>query len=205
LQHWFAVDTNSHFSSSIIEKTLLDTGSDSDVVVAYFYFTFNDPAKQTCDSLLRSLIFQILSSRSTSEKSLSRLHNDCHGGMRQPTISELTGLLKEMLESIPSMYLILDALDECTDREDLLRLLKDINMWSQTNTRILVTSREEQDIKHALKAFATTSISIQGSGVDADIYKYIEERLLSDPKLARWKGDDRREITSTISQSSQGM
>jgi hypothetical protein len=86
-----------------------------------------------------------------------------------------------------------------------LRLLKGINMWSQTNTRILVTSREEQDIKHALKAFATTSISIQGSGVDADIYKYIEERLLSDPKLARWKGDDCREITSTISQSSQGM
>jgi hypothetical protein len=125
--------------------------------------------------------------------------------MRQPTISELTGLLKEMLESLPSMYLILDALDECTDREDLLWLLKDINMWSQTNTRILVTSREERDIKHALNAFATTSISIQGWGVDADIYKYIEERLLSDPKLARWKGDDRREITSTISQRSQGM
>jgi hypothetical protein len=93
--------------------------------------------------------------------------------MRQPTINELTGLLKEILESIPSMYLILDALDECTDREDLLWLLKDINMWSQTNTHILVTSREERDIKHALKAFVTTSISIQGSGVDADIYKYI--------------------------------
>jgi hypothetical protein len=136
---------------------------------------------------------------------LSKLHDDCQNGKRQPNIRELAGLLKAMLESLPNTNLILDALDECTNRECLLSLLRDISTCSGTNINILATSREEKDIKDALTTLATTSLSIQGPGVDADIEMYIDERLLSDVKLARWKGDDRNEIRSTIAQKAQGM
>ena len=193
------------FSSSIIEQILLDDRSSNQAVVAYFYFTFSDPNKQTCNSLLRSLILQISTSHPGPGDHLSELYRECQKWNRQPTINELTVLLKNMLESLAGTYLILDALDECTDRESLLYLLKSIRMSVKTNTRILVTSREEKDIRDVLTQVVTKPISIQGAGVDADIRKYIDERLLSDVKLARWKGDDLKEIKSTISQGAQGM
>ena len=192
-------------SSSIIEQMLLQDGPPNRVVVAYFYFTFSDPTKQTCSSVLRSLNLQISAGHPAAGDLLSKLYNDCQNGNRQPTINELTGLLRKMLESLPCTYLLLDALDECTDREELLCLLKNLKIWAQTNVCILVTSREEKDIRDALNEAATKSISIRGSGVDADISKYIDERLLGDAKLARWKGDDLEEIKSTISQGAQGM
>ena len=88
---------------------------------------------------------------------------------------ELTRLLKGTLECLPPTYIILDALDECTDRECLLPLLKDLRTWSGMNVHFLVTSREEEDIKIALKMLATASVNIRGCGVDADIEKYIDE------------------------------
>ena len=193
------------FSSSIIEHILLHDVPSNQAIVAYFYFTFSDPTKQTCNSVLRSLILQTSAGHPTFGDLLSKLHNDCQNGKRQPTINELTGLLKEMLEYLPCTYIVLDALDECTDREELLCLLKNLSICTQKNVCILVTSREEKDIKDALNQVATKSISIQGAGVDADISKYINERLLGDAKLARWKGDDLEEIKSTISQGAQGM
>jgi ribosomal protein L12E/L44/L45/RPP1/RPP2 len=114
-------------------------------------------------------------------------------------------MLKEMLESLLSTYITLDALDECTDREDLLSLLKDISIWSRKNIQILVTSREDKDIKDALNTLTTTSVNIQGSGIEADIEKHIDERLHKYDKLVKWQGEDRSEIRSNIAQGAQGM
>jgi hypothetical protein len=194
-----------NFSSSIIEQLLIDADAADQAVIAYFYFTFNDPAKQKCEGLLRSLILQLSNSKPGTAELLSELHNDCEKGKRQPTFSELTGLLKGMLECLPPTYITLDALDECTDRERLLSLLKDLTTWPGANIHILVTSREEKDIKNVLKTLATAAVNIRGSGVDADIEKYIDERLYADDKLAKWQGDDRNEIRSVIAQGSQGM
>src|ERR1700761_6927082 len=58
-----------------------------------------------------------------------------------------TGLLKGTLECLPPTYITLDALDECTDRDRLLSLLKDLTTWPGTNIHILVTSRDESTLR----------------------------------------------------------
>jgi hypothetical protein len=201
LQHLLTRD----FSSSIIEQLLIDTGAANQAVIVHFYFTFNDPTKQKCEGVLRSLVFQLSNSHPGTAEVLSNLHKDCDNGKRQPTFSELTGLLKGTLECLPPTYIILDALDECTDRECLLPLLKDLRTWSGMNVHFLVTSREEEDIKIALKMLATASVNIRGCGVDLDIEKYIDERLRADDKLTKWQGEDRNEIRSTLAKGAQGM
>jgi hypothetical protein len=51
------------------------------------------------------------------------------------------------MKSIKSKYIVLDALDECTDREDLLTFICDLTNSKIDGLRIMATSRRERDIE----------------------------------------------------------
>lgn len=111
-----------------------------------------------------------------------------------------------MLTACDEPIIILDALDECEEMEDLLNDIKEITAWPDAKTRILVTSREKNDIKDVLSNLAgeTGMIRIQSSLVDQDIRAYTQFRLLSDPKLKRWQ-DERQKITEKLMEKAHGM
>jgi hypothetical protein len=98
-------------SSTIIEdiKILCEAGQAS---MAYFYFDFRNANKQGLRDLLPSLLTQ-LSARSTPRCNiLSKLYSDHDDGKMQPSDSDLTKCLKDML-TLPGqhpIYLIIDAL-----------------------------------------------------------------------------------------------
>ncbi|KAL8683966.1 MAG: hypothetical protein Q9224_006645 [Gallowayella concinna] len=137
---------------------------------------------------------------------LEALYSSSSDGQKQPDLQALHETLHHMLMTCDEPCIILDALDECEEREQLLDSIKEILAWPDTTSRILVTSRKEKDIEAALSPLAAKdgTIRIQSSVVDQDIRAYTRSRLLSDPKLSRWQ-KAHQEIEDRLMQKADGM
>jgi hypothetical protein len=102
-------------------------------------------------------------------------------------------------------YVILDALDECTDREGLLAFLQEVTASKPRDLHIMATSRREKDIKDELGPVADHNINIQSAIVDEDIRVYIRDRMATDTKLKKWPDSVRNEIMTALMEKAGGM
>ena len=175
------------------------------VAIAYFYFDFNDTEKQRHEKLLRSLIEQLSLQSMKSMEALNALFARCQNGQQQPIPDALASTFQYILGNFQQTFIILDALDECKEREELLRLLENLIGWRVENLHVLVTSRRERDIEESLEHFITGQVCIQSAVVDADIHIHLCERLQNDPKLKRWPLNVQKEIEKTLMDGAHGM
>ena len=124
--------------------------------VLYFYFDFNDIKKQSRRALLSSLLVQLGAQPGPFCDILSRLYSSHDNGGRQPSDDRLMRCLGEMLslEGQGTIYVIIDALDECGNtqsRPRVLRVLTDAATLAPW-LKIIITSRPEDDIEKFFNA-----------------------------------------------------
>ena len=194
-------------SSTILQNMLEECQSKTTSAVLYFYFDFNDAEKEGHENLIRSLICQL--SRCCVSSALQDLYSSCVKGGRQPAYEVLLETLHQMMTSLGDLYVIIDALDECTDREQLLADFEEMASWEDVSLHILTTSRRETDIEDALNLLSDerNRISIQSALVNADIRTYTHDRLQKDRKLRRWLKHPKvqLEIENTLVEKAAGM
>ena len=196
-------------SSTITQDILYYSANDPGKVVAYFYFDFADVDKQKSELMLRSLISQLSEQCIKMPSALEALYLSLDKGNRQPSLDALLNVLHQMLQEFPQSYLILDALDECADRAELLRILEQMALWQLEKMHVLVTSRKERDIEGSLEDIIDKKyiVCLQSEVVDKDIQVYVRQRLSDDKGLKKWQKDAeiRREIETTLVEGSRGM
>jgi Cdc6-like AAA superfamily ATPase len=193
-------------SFTIIAEIEHRFGSDG---VAYFYFDFNDIEKQKSENMIRSVIKQLFAQTSKKSSQLELSFSSCHKGERQLILDDLLLILKEMIEGYNRTYIILDALDECLERQDLLEVIEQIHEWKLPQLHMLVTSRMLRDIEEVLEPLIEprNRICIQSAAVDSDIEIYVDYRLRNDRKLRRWikHAKAQEEIKNTLKGKADGM
>jgi hypothetical protein len=140
-----------------------------------------------------------------ASKALNGLYSRYQDGNNQPTFKELVAVLNAMIVNFRETYIILDGLDECSEREELLELIVEINGWMGGDIHMLATSRKERDIEEALSPLLTCQICIQSAQVNGDIQLHIRERLENDPKLKKWGSKLHEEIEETLMDRAHGM
>jgi SpoVK/Ycf46/Vps4 family AAA+-type ATPase len=174
--------------STIIEY-LRQNKEDSSHVVLDFFFDFNDIEKQSLDKLVRSLVAQLYSGCKHSRKELDTLFSSFEDGRRQPTTESLFATFQHMMNHVEKIQIVIDALDECKTRKDLLLWMEKLSGSGHTKFYLLATSREEEDIKSELKRWLRQDnfISIQQDPVNSDIRAYIRKRLREDHGFERWR------------------
>jgi hypothetical protein len=106
---------------------------------AYFYFDFNDGQKQVVDSFLRSAIIQLLTRRSEVPTAVLSLYNQWQKGRCQPGREALITTLLPLFKLSAQTYILIDALDECSNRIDAVNVLKRL-MNSSDSMNLLITS-----------------------------------------------------------------
>ncbi|KAH9052799.1 hypothetical protein EDB87DRAFT_1691449 [Lactarius vividus] len=202
--------------SSVIQDIMAVCKAGS-ALMAYFYFDFRDLKKQTCRDLLLSLVSQ-LSTRSIPYCDiLHHVYETHEDGTRQPSDDTLKSCLKEMLR-LPgqgSIFIILDALDECPDssgipspRDEVLQLVKELVELHLQGLHICATSRPEVDIRAVLEPLASRSVSLHNqSGQTSDISDYIRNvvNLSSSAAMRRWRVDDKKLVIETLTERADGM
>ncbi|KAK5677770.1 hypothetical protein LTS10_009653 [Elasticomyces elasticus] len=169
-------------SSAIISDLRNDAKSETSVTV-YFFFDINDPEKQSVESMLRSLIFQLYKQAPASRAHLERIH-----GEEQAQIQTLLAVWTVMCSAVDEVSVVIDALDECKVREDLLRRLPSVKC---EHVRLLITSRPEYEIEVSIQRWIPEHdvVSVQQTPVDDDIRQVIRSHIYTDVgPLSRWKG-----------------
>jgi hypothetical protein len=183
--------------------------------LAYYYFDFKDTQKQDRRGLLSSLLLQLSARSDVFSEILTQMHLTHDEGSRQPSESELIYCLKEMLTAHGQgkIYIILDALDECsnnsgmlTSREKVLDLLKDLISLRLPHLHICVTSRPEVDIQTALVHLTSHRVSLhEEGGQRQDIVDYLKSVVESDPKMGKWREEDKQLVIDTLARKADGM
>jgi len=196
-------------SSTIIEDVLYYCSHDPVMAVVYFFFDFNDIEKQKYEGMIRSLITQLSLRCVSTPRVLAALFSSCMNGEQQPTSDTLLTTLQQMAQEFNEIFVILDALDECKERRELLEEIDKIAGWRMGKLHILVTSRREKDIEESLDILANDQrkVCIQSALVNDDIRAYVQKRLQSDQNLKRWrnKPDVQEEIKMQLMGKADGM
>jgi hypothetical protein len=101
--------------------------------------------------------------------------------------------------------MVIDALDKCTDLDQVLELLADMQSGSIAHLHIVVASSLLPVIGETLLTLSTSVILLDQSPIYTDILLYLTHRLETDRSLAKWPWDVQDLIQSTLIHGAGGM
>lgn len=170
------------------------------------------------ESLYRSLVAQLAKQKTELPQALDKLARakfkntgyDLRMGretnlVAQPSLSELSDLFDGCMEEFDHIYIILDALDECVERQNLLSVVKRLISSENHRLHVLVTSRSDWDIMEQLTPLIAAHVLIEGSLIEPDICSYVRNQLRNNLKLRKWPQNVQERVESALMAGSQGM
>ena len=119
-------------------------------------------------------------------------------------VKQQLGLLVQIVRRyFDKVYVVLDALDECTERHILLPTLRDL--MSRKTVSLFLTSRNHQDIVAELSNVDIIALSIESCEVAMDVDLFVTQRLEVEPFLRSLSAELKQEITDTLVEGAKGM
>ncbi|KAM5521104.1 hypothetical protein FOXYSP1_14994 [Fusarium oxysporum f. sp. phaseoli] len=192
---------------TILSTTILDhlLQADTHTTLAFF-FDFSDPRKQKLEDLLRSLAVQLYYTGNEAASRLDSFFSSHDDGRRQPDTNALSACVDTMIETAGKAFIIIDALDECTAREELLQWLKHL---ASRQAQLIVTGRPEVEFQSAIpRSFGKRNcVQLDKNVVNGDIRSYVEAMLEQKPDFVDKKlsPDILEEIRDKIGNGAEGM
>ncbi|ETS83239.1 hypothetical protein PFICI_05115 [Pestalotiopsis fici W106-1] len=170
----------------------------------YYYFDFKDSSKQNMQNLLKSCVFQLISTKPGISKAATDLFEDKHMGLNEPSLDELLQTLLEEALLYNTVFLMMDGLDECPEKQRKVFLDKILQPLIKSDIHLLLTSRKETDIEDGLAGSAEV-IAIQDSVVDADIRTHVHNIIAHDKRLSAMPSSIQSEMLECIVSGAHGM
>lgn len=173
---------------TVLSATILDNIEQTKNSIALnFFFDFTDTRKQKLDDMLRSLTFQLYSSQPECQHDLDSLFVYHNNGQRQPDTDRLSICLKGMMRRCKRLCIVLDGLDECSERGKLLTWMGEF-IPALPHIQLIATSRPEEEIERNLQEWVgeRNCFPLNKECVDADIRSYVKAQLEQDRGFKRW-------------------
>jgi hypothetical protein len=124
-------------------------------------------------------------------------------------MSSLMTTLQSILAHCGDTYLVIDALDEFgrdDERAELLAMLSEFKAWKLPHLHVLVTSRDEVDIRQKLSSLVTIpAVPIQYNKVQEDVRLHVRSQLEKHPDLVKWSIRIQDEIEEALVNGAHGM
>lgn len=172
---------------------------------AYFYFDSRSAEKglSLYQNFVRSVLTQLAYRCNGIPAALQDLYRRHGDGREQPSLSALHETLQHVMNGFDRIYIVMDSLDECGDRAELLRYMTAPGVWESPNLHLLVTSRPEPDIRTHLERIPyLNTVSILVEVTQIDIEMYLDARLA---RIARWSKATRDRIKKKLMENVDGM
>lgn len=170
---------------------------------AYFFFDSRnaDQGLVTFENLLRSLLSQLSSRCGGIPAALTTMYHAHGDGRAQPSLEALSSALRRVIAGFDAVYIMVDSLDECGDRAELLRWIQAAADWNSDKLHLLFTSRREPDIRSRLDGVARACrVMIDGESQN-DIWLYLDAQL----GPIGWDEKTRSLVRSTVGGRADGM
>ncbi|KAJ6454099.1 hypothetical protein C8R47DRAFT_1329202 [Mycena vitilis] len=169
--------------------------------IAYFYFDFRDEKKQLVETMLRSIIMQLSEQSPTPHSVLDQHFKSCQGG-KLPTYSDLLVMLNSVLAQFAGTYVVLDALDECSEPDELVEFISTLRGWSKP-VHLLVTSQPRTLFLESAVFDEASVVLLESETTHSDILQFVESELASKSKLKHIK--KAKDAAPKIVNKSNGM
>jgi len=154
----------------------------------YVYFFFDGRNSQVEFQLYRSyvlsLVSQFTSQHSSIPPSLEHLYDRLEAqdgrGVSKPSLQDLEGVLRDIVNDFKEVFAIVDALDECSEGQYLLNWVSKCIKEKTGQFHFLATSRPVG----AVLGNNYLCIDMEASMISSDIMKYVKEEIDADKKLS---------------------
>ncbi|OJD32444.1 ankyrin repeat-containing [Diplodia corticola] len=153
--------------ASIVIDYLRATRKSKSTKIAFIFCEENSRQDQSASSLLAELLKQLVEEDASLPIGVRTLYGS------RPEASELSKILRSVASRCGRVFVVVDAIDQCSNqvREELLDAID--HLRGESNTAFLVTSRKEPSIE---KLFADYSrLDMQAS--DEDIGDYVDKEI----------------------------
>lgn len=153
--------------------------------VLRFFFDFRDLGKQTTNHMLRALVFQAYGYHLQRGRDF-RDAMDFFESRESNAV--LQGLLQKMLVDIEDITILLDALDESTTRETLVKWIRDfIDTPELGHVRLIFTSRPEPEFQEDIPEIINDAncMALDEAAINKDIQSYVKGTILGRKSLRR--------------------
>jgi hypothetical protein len=174
-----------------------------DVGVAYLYYNYKRQAEQTTLHMLAAILKQLVQDRPSIAQPLLSLYSDHQVRRTRPNLGETFNILQSVLASYSKVYVVIDALDECPQRDGTRRQLLELcrNLQGQTDLRLMATSRHIPDIVQEFKDIP--QLEVRAS--DADVKRFVVGKIGQLANCVRQDGDLQKLVQNKIVEAADGM
>jgi Cdc6-like AAA superfamily ATPase len=174
-----------------------------DIAVAFIYFNHkSNPSKL---SLFGTILRQIFESQSSVSSAIRKIYAAHILRGTHPSLEDYSTLLRSEVERYSTVYVVIDALDECSNRDDARLLLLTELRKLQPKLRLLVTSRSYISDMHRL--FPNTG-RLEIWAAEEDIKQYLAVKISRERRLNDHVEADPRlkdDIIAAIVENVKGM
>jgi hypothetical protein len=163
---------------SIVVNHLQSHFGDSDIAITCIYCNYKEQAVQTVSNLIASLLKQLVQSKSALSDNLKSFYKHHQDQDTYPTLDEFLAALRSEIGMHSKVFIVLDALDECTEdygtRAKLLRALRTL----PGTVNLMFMSRDLLSIARQFQGTKRLNIRAHGE----DLRKYVRGRIANLPR-----------------------
>ena len=189
--------------SSIVTDHLRNTFREENVGVAFIYCRYTLHMEQTPLNILSSLLRQLIQGHDLVSGEASTLYKAHLLRKARPTLKEVCDLLEIEASRYSKVFIVLDALDECSNTDGMRRdILSRIHaLQSKQAVNLAATSRLIptiiQDFEDAVR------LDIKAS--EADVRKYLQGQMHRLPTCVTRNASLKEDVEREIVKAADGM
>jgi hypothetical protein len=184
---------------------LLSRLSREDVGVAYLFCNYKSQydQSQTLHGLLSALLKQLVQSRIDLAAPVTHLYDNHSKQKTKPSLDEICTALATICSNYAGVYLVVDALDECSDRDRTRsRLIEKLReLQAKTKVRLLFTSRHILEIKEKFNLDPILEVRAN----EEDVKQFVVGQIPRLPKCIKRDNELSLMVQSKIVEAVDGM
>jgi len=174
-----------------------------DIGVAYLFCNYKAQADQSAPSLLAALLKQLVQNRPDIAASIIHIYDRHLKQKSRPTLDEILRVLQTVCSNHTTVYIIVDALDECADRDGGRGRLIDklCELQARTDTRLLFTSRFIPEISQRFQS----NLILEVRASEEDVRRYVAGQMSRLPNRIQRDNKLKQTIQNKIVEAVDGM
>lgn len=210
-QHWLNGTHTTLFSpgipgagKTVVAATVVDHLHQSarhDIGVAHLFCEYKAQCDQNSKDFFGALVKQLVQTRLGTPVSVLETYEDHTNGRTRPTLDTLLELLQSICQSYSTVYIVVDALDECSSFVRDLLIVNLRTLQAEADVRLFFTSRFNLEITQQFHADPTVEIRAS----EGDVKCYILAEMPRLPKCIQQDSELQTTTQTKVVEASDGM
>lgn len=182
---------------------LCQTESSDGVGVAYLFCNYKGQADQSLSSLFAALLKQLVQSRPDIAALVRHIYDKHSKRNSRPSVDEILRTLQSACLNYTTVYFIVDALDECVNRDGIRsRLIDELyKLQANINLRLMFTSRFIPEI--TLKFQSSPVLEVQAR--EEDVRRFVAGQIPRLPRCIQRDEELKNTVQTCIVRAVKGM